>query len=386
MTRAGFVPFAVLALFVASTAAAQSPAGSRGKAAPRPSAAPLDEAVLLTNGWALLSQGLVDDAYRKAAEILARYPRSASALSFGVEAAIVRGGAANGLAQYEQWLGSRPLEEPSVLRRVATAVLQEAAAQRGDEAARLEALKALAEDGQQAAVEALEASPLPSNTRTLAALGNAAAVKDLTGQLEAGNADKARIVEALGRSGRRSAASAVAAQATDSRDEVRAAVADALASLQADSEIDVLKSLLNDSSEFVRVHAARALFRMGDMSGLSLLQQLASGDAPSGRLVAAEAMSTAPDVSWLASLRDLTSSSEPDIRVQAARLLAPQDPDTARRVLESASTDSNIAIREMANRALPDVLTDLTALRRLLHGDDPTAKVQTAARILELTR
>ena len=386
MARAGFVRLAVLALFVASTAAAQSPAGSRATPAQRPSAAAPDEAVLLTNGWALLAQGSVEDAYRKAAEILSRYPRSAPALSFAVEAAVARGGAANGLAQYEQWLGSRTFEEPAVLRRVATGVLQEAAAQRRDEAVRLAALKALAGDGQQAAVEALEASPLPANTRTLAALGNAAAVKDLTAQLEAGNADKARIVEAIGRSGRRSAASVVAAQASDPRDEVRAAVADALGSLEAESEIGALKSLLYDSSEFVRVHAARALFRMGDMSGLSLLQQLATGDAPSGRLVAAEAMSTSPDPGWLASVRDLTSSSEPDIRVQAARLLAPQDPETARRVLESASADSNIAIREMANRVLPDVLTDLTALRRLLHGDDPLSRLQAAARILELTR
>lgn len=380
----------ILSILIAGTAtAAQSTPPPRTRAQQKPAAASGPaEAILLTNGWALLSQGLVDDAYRKANEVLVRYPRSAAALSLGVEAAIARGGASNGIAQYEQWLGSRPYEEPAVLRRLAGAVLHEAGSQQSDALVRLEALRALAEDGQQEAVSALEASALPANTRTLAALGSARAVKQLGEQLAAGNPDKARIVEALGQSGRRSALPAVAAQAADPRDEVRAAVADALAELHADDQIAVLKSLLVDSSAFVRTHAARALFRLGDMSGLSLLQQLAAGDAPSGRIAAAEAMSTSPDASWLSLVRDLTSSSEPEIRVQAARLLAPQDPESAKRVLEAASADPNIAIREMATRALPEVLSvsDLTALRQLLHGADGLAKVQAAARILTLTR
>jgi len=150
----------------------------------------------------------------------------------------------------------------------------------------------------------------------------------------------------------------------------------------------VLRTLLSDSSAFVRTHAARALFRLGDMSGLPLLQQLAAGDIPSGRIAAAEAMSTSPDPTWMSLVRDLTSSPEPEIRVQAARLLAPHDPESAKRVLEAASADPNIAIREMATRALPEVLTasDLTALRQLLHGGDALARVQAAARILTLTR
>jgi HEAT repeat protein len=124
------------------------------------------------------------------------------------------------------------------------------------------------------------------------------------------------------------------------------------------------------------------------MSGLPLLQQLAAGDIPSGRIAAAEAMSTSPDATWMSLVRDLTSSPEPEIRVQAARLLAPHDPESAKRVLEAASADPNIAIREMATRALPEVLTanDLTALRQLLHGTDGLARDQAAARILTLTR
>jgi hypothetical protein len=124
------------------------------------------------------------------------------------------------------------------------------------------------------------------------------------------------------------------------------------------------------------------------MSGLPLLQELAAGEASSGRLAAAEAMSTSPDASWLALVRDLTSSSEPEVRVHAARLIAAQDPDLARRVLDAASADANIAIREMATRALPGVLsaTDLGVLRQLLHQTDALSRVQAAARILALTR
>ena len=389
MTLSGCFALTLSILIAGAAPRAQSTPASRARSQPKPAPASASaEAILLTNGWALLSQGLFDDAYRKANEVLVRYPRSAAALSLGVEAAIARGGASNGIAQYEQWLGSRPYEEPSVLRRIASAVLHEAGSQQSDALVRLEALRALAEDGQQEAVSALEASALPANTRTLAALGSAQAVRDLRGQLAAGNPDKARIVEALGQSRRRSALPAIAAQAADPRDEVRAAVADALAELHADDQISVLKTLLTDSSAFVRTHAARALFRLGDMSGLPLLQQLAAGDIPSGRIAAAEAMSTSPDATWMSLVRDLTSSPEPEIRVQAARLLAPHDPESAKRVLEAASADPNIAIREMATRALPEVLTanDLTALRQLLHGTDGLARVQAAARILTLTR
>jgi HEAT repeat protein len=373
----------------ASAAAAQEPPAARTRASQKQSAASdRTEAILLTNGWALLSQGLVDDAYRKANEVLVRYPRSIAALSLSVEASIARGGASNGLAQYEQWLGTKPLEEPSILRRVASAVLRESGSQSSDPSLRLEALRFLVEDGQPEALAALEAAAVPANTRTLAALGNSAAVKELTGQLAAGNPDKGRIVEALGHSGKRSAATAVAAQAADPRDEVRAAVADALAELHADDQIGILKSMLTGSSAFVRVHAARALFRLGDMSGLPLLQQLAVSDDSSGRLAAAEAMSTSPDPGWLALVRDLTASAEPEVRVQAARLIAPQDPEMARRVLETAAQDPNIAIRELASRALPSVLStnDLTVLRQLLHDGDGSARVQAAARILALTR
>jgi HEAT repeat protein len=388
-TFAGCASVTLSILFTAAASIAQSPPASPARTPQKQRiAADPTEAILLTNGWALLSQGLVDDAYRKANEVLIRYPRSAAALSLGVEAAIARGGASNGIAQYEQWLGSRSFEEPSVLRRLASAVLHEAANRPSDALVRLEALRALAADGQQAALAALEASAVPANTRTLAALGNPDAVRELSGQLAAGNPDKARIVEALGGSGRRSAVPAVAAQAADSHDEVRAAVADALAELHAEDRISVLKSLLTDSSAFVRLHASRALFRLGDMSGLPLLQELAAGEASSGRLAAAEAMSTSPDASWLALVRDLTSSSEPEVRVHAARLIAAQDPDLARRVLDAASADANIAIREMATRALPGVLsaTDLGVLRQLLHQTDALSRVQAAARILALTR
>lgn len=371
-------------------AGGQAPQTARPRPPQKPRAAATDpaEAILLTNGWALLSQGLVDDAYRKANEVLVRYPRSIAALSLAVEAAVARGGAVNGLAQYEQWLGTKPLEEPSILRRLASAFLRESAGQSSDRALRLEALRALVEDGQQDALAALEASALPANTRALAELGNSAAVRELAGQLAAGNPDKARIVEALGRSGKPSAAAAVAAQATDPRDEVRAAAADALAELQARDQIGTLRAMLNDSSAFARLHAARALFRLGDMAGLPLLQQLAAGEDSSGRLAAAEAMSSLPDSNWLALVRELASSPEPEVRIQAARLVAPQDPELARRVLESAEQDPNIAIREMASRALPSVLStnDLTILRRLLHGTDGGARVHAATRILALTR
>src|SRR5687767_14857096 len=104
---------------------AQTPAKPAGPTPPpRPGSIARDEAIALTQGWAMLAEGHADKAAARASEILAVYPRSAAALSLAVEANIARAGAHAGLAQYELWLGSRALEEPSIVRRIAVALLQ----------------------------------------------------------------------------------------------------------------------------------------------------------------------------------------------------------------------------------------------------------------------
>ena len=326
---------------------------------PSAGAVTIDEATILTNGWSLLAQGLVQDAYRKASEALADYPRSGAALSLAVEASIAQGGAAAGLAQDEQWLGSRTLEEPAILRTVATALLREASADAGDAVVRLAALKALTADGDAAAGAALSDAAQGANpeARTLASLGSRGAVDALVAQLATSTADKARILQSLGDSGSHRAAPAVAAQLRDPSEQVRGAALDALARIGTEAQIAAIRPFLQDQSAFIRGRAAAALYRLGDDSGLSVLQAFAQSDSPVTRLIAADAMASRPDEPWLSLVRGLLSAPQPEVRAAAARLLAPHDPDLARSTLESLQNDPNIAIRELASRELGEITT-----------------------------
>ena len=335
----------------------------------------------------MLAQGSVAEASRRASEILAQYPRSAAALSLAVEVRIAAGGAAEGLKSYDEWLHGRRQEEPAIVRRLAVAVLHESAAQ--DEAAvRFEAVRALVEGGESAPTDVLKpSSGTPVDLRARTALGDASAARQLVTQLTAGNPEKPRILEALGKSRQSSVIGAVAAQLRDPQDQVRVAAVDALAELRAEQQTGAIRAALNDPSTYVRARAARALFRLGDSSGLPLLQQMATADSASSRLAAAEAMATAPDETWLALVRTLASSEEPEIRIGAAGLLAPHDPDMAKNVLQTLGSDSNIAIRELAARTLADTLTgaDLATLRRLLANPDQLTRVRAAGAILKAT-
>ena len=318
----------------------------------------LDEATALTNGWALLAQGLVQDAAARAAATLETYPHSIAALSLAVEADIARGGPYAGLDTYERWLGGRQLEEPGVVRRVARAVLRPAALDESDGLARLEALIALSDDGDAEASAELskEAAGANADTRALAEHGNETAVRVLINQLAKGNPDKIRILDALGESRSRSAAAAVAAQLSDPRDDVQAAALDALGKIGTPSHAGAIRPFLNDPSLFLRGRAAAALYRLGDDSGLSVLEGFAQSDSPETRLIAADAMASRPDQRWDALVRGLLTAPEPEVRVSAAKLIAPHDPDVARATLQNLTGDGNIAIREMASRALSEAL------------------------------
>jgi HEAT repeat protein len=386
MVKRGFAWLAVALLLGTSptlaSAGQQTPQKQRNQAV-------LDEATALTNGWALLAQGLVQDAAARAAATLAAYPHSIAALSLAVEADMARGGPYAGLDTYERWLGGRRLEEPGVVRRVARAVLRPAALDESDGLARLEALIALSDDGDADASAELskEAAGANADTRALAEHGNETAVRVLINQLTRGNQDKVRILDALGESRSQSAAAAVAAQLSDPRDDVQAAALDALGKIGAASHAGAIRPFLNDQSLFVRGRAAAALYRLGDDSGLPILQGFAQSESPETRLIAADAMASRPDQGWDALVRGLLTATEPEVRVSAARLIAPHDPDAARATLQDLTGNANIAIREMAFRALSEALPDdLAALRPMLRSTDALTRVRAAARILTLTR
>ena len=130
-----------LALAAAPVAAQQAPTAT-------------PETTAIARGWSTLAKGDAAGAANIAAQELSRNPHSTPALILAVEADLTRGGAAGGLTTYERWLGSRKVEEAYVLRRIARAVLAEATVKQPNARARLDALAALAADGDQAAAAA----------------------------------------------------------------------------------------------------------------------------------------------------------------------------------------------------------------------------------------
>jgi hypothetical protein len=372
-----------------------APAAAQGrKAQPEPPLlAPgiisVQEATELTNGWAQLTEGHAAQALARAQQILARDPRNVAALVLAVEAEILRGGALAGLTEYERWLGQRTIEEAGVIRRAARAALAESAAQRADVRARVEALRALAEDGDGEAARLLSAATsgnrVPADAR--AALGDEHAVQALLADLKNGGPAQVRTVEALGASGSALAGPALVECLKDPRQEVRAAALEALGNLGDADRVPQIAPLLRDSNARVRTMAAGALLRLGDPTGVPVLQQMMADPSVSARLLAAQALASQPDSSWVAQVRELATAEEPEVRAEAARLLGPHDPEFARSVLNALSADDNPAVREMASINMGEVVTsDLSMLRSMLRSTVPLARARAAARVLVITR
>jgi hypothetical protein len=377
---------------VLSSASAQQPANRqpRRQAASRlPGAISVQEATELTNGWALLAEGQPAQAATRAARVLATSPRNGAALILAVEAEVARAGAAAALNQYEQWLGTRPLDEPAVVRRIAYAMLREEAAQQQEPAVRREALKVLAEEGDTSAAKTLAQPPsrgTAGDTPGSAPAGEAEPVDALITDLDR-RGSEVRAIEALGASENTRAVDPLLQKLKDERIEVRGAAAEALGKIGQRDAVANLKPLLSDRNIYVRVKAAGALLRLDDDSGLPILQAMMLDPSADTRLAAADAMASRIDAAWLAAVRQLTEEPEPAVRAAAARLLAPHEPEIARTVLQSLASDENAAVRELAAQGLGEVMAqDLPTLRGLLRSPSRLTRVRAAQRVLALTR
>ena len=352
----------------------------------------VEERTIIAQGWALLAQGLLDEAAARAEKALATSPQNPSALVLAVEVAVTRSGAQAALGRYERWLGQRTMEEPVLVRRIALALLREAASQSENTAARLEALRTLAADGDPAAAAELRNAVSPAGTAErglLASMGNERAITALIADLNSGNANAMSIIEALARSGSKSAIAPLTDRLQSPSPEIRGAAVEGLgrlgSALASYDLIDRIKPLLADPTSYVRVKAAGALYALNDMSGLQILQDLLLADPPASRLIAVQAMASRPDPVWLDQVRRLTSVGEPEVRVGAALLLAPHDPEVSRTVLKSVSNDPSPAIRAMASEALVEVgPNDFPALRHLMKSADRLTSVRAAGRLLAL--
>lgn len=326
-------------------------------------------------------------AANAARTLLAAHPRSIAALSLAVDATIASSGAIAALDQYEGWLDGRPLDEPHVVRRIASAMLWEEASQRQDAVARVEALHALADDGDTTAAAELEkavSATDPAQSRAAAAAGDTRAVPSLIDQLNSGGSPVITI-NALGASGSRQALPTLRGLLTDDRMEVRAAAAEAIGRIGGRDEVAQVKPLLSDHNVFVRTKAAEALLRLDDDSGLPMLEQMLVDPTAELRLSAAEALSTRADSAWQSAVYQLLQDEDPVVRAGAAHLLATRDPDTARAILEALATNENAAVRELAAEMLGDVATsDLPGFRRMMRAPARSTRVKGAAGVLKL--
>jgi HEAT repeat protein len=387
------VGFVLVATVLAARAASAQPA-PQPRQSITPGAMSVEERTTIAQGWALLAQGLLDEAATRAAQALAASPRNPSALVLAVEVAVTRGGAQAGLSQYERWLGQRTLEEPALMRRIGVALLRESASQTEHLTARLEALRALAADGDAAAAAELTGAANAGGTaerRLLASIGNERAVAALIADLNKGTGNAMSIIDTLARSGSKAAIAPLTDRLRHPSPEIRGSAVEGLGklgnTLGAYDLTTQIKPLLTDQTPYVRVKAAGALYGLNDMSGLQILQDQLQAEPSAGRLIALQAMASRPDAVWLEQLQRLASAAEPEVRVGAARLLSPHDPELARKILQGAANDANPAIREMASSALGEVeATDFPTIRRLMKSNDRLTSVRAAGSLLAVTR
>lgn len=237
-----------LALIVAAisanttTALAQQPLGAGSVVT--------EEAILVYQGWRMLSDGDAAQAAQHASKILVSHPRSIAALSLLVEAEIVGSGALAALGAYERWLGTRKIEDGHVIRTVARAMLRELI-KSPDAGARLEALKVLAADGDDEALALLrqpaDGGRLPEMF-ALAAIGEERSVRGLIAQLGTGIGSRRPIIEALGRSRNPLAIPPLTTLLADESPDLRSAAATALGRLAAKETVGAMAPLLMESN------------------------------------------------------------------------------------------------------------------------------------------
>lgn len=330
----------------------------------------------MSEAYAALDAGRLDDARRLAGTILRANPRHHGAATVLVTAAAQQGVAA-GLDEYERWLAATRHEDAFVLEPVAVAALSALARAQGTatQATAAELLKqaGVAQDGN-ATTEGLDQTRREDQGAALAT------------QLERPrSANKVGLMRAIARSGYREAIPQLTTMLTDEVPEHRAAAADALGALGATDAVPNLRALLKDRDGMVRASAASALHRLGDPSGDTLLFDLLNSEVPDLRLQAAEAMTDDPPSSWAPYVEPLLTSDAPMTRLQAARLYLAVDPERARPVLDGLLHHPNpVIVGEMAQTLADEGLADLPTIRSLLRHPAAEARLQGAVALLRL--
>jgi len=340
------------------TTLAGGPAMAAAQARERaPSANPpaaTSDAATLAAGWTALAAGRRDEAVKGAQTILQRrrWDRAALTLEITALSAMTP---LRGLDAYEQAFIPKRTDDVAVLEPVVIATLQEIAAM-SDPALQRSALSALA-----------AARVLGAPEKLAALAGPDSAVER--------DADAARSAELAGSSDRR----------------LRLSAAKALGALKSDQSRARLQELSKDPDPLVRLWATVSLARHGDDQALKEVEQMLSSPAPDVQLAAAEAWEGRPGP-WVSVVRPLLENPDGLIRLDAARVIAPVDPESARRVLNEALGDANPVVRLESAKTLDAVsdsqpaVLDVPALRQRLRDRDAHVRLSVAGTLLKVAR
>ncbi|MEP6918021.1 MAG: HEAT repeat domain-containing protein, partial [Acidobacteriota bacterium] len=170
-----------------------------------------------------------------------------------------------------------------------------------------------------------------------------------------------------------------------------AAAADGLGRLGVPGTVGALQQAFKDPDPFVHSSAAVALARLKDPEGQAYVEQMLQSDVPELRLAAAEAWN-GQDGPWVEAIRPLLVNRDGLNRVRAARLIAPIDPESARRTLQEAAADPNPVMRAESVRIAAELaqqrpaITDMAQLRRLLRDHDAATRLSSAGALMAVAR
>ena len=382
----------VIALAVYAAVPCAASAQVRDRAAPPPAAAASDASALAA-GWTAVSARRFDEAAKISRTILTRRPWDRAAVVLEITA--LSGSAPlRGLDAYEQWLGGKRADDAGLLEPVAIATLQDIAGARDPEMQRA-ALVALAASRVEGARDRLAALPVTQENaiaRDVAAAraGDAEAVTRLTAAAATPAGGTQFLATALAELGSSGEPGLIHLAGSTNR-QVRTAAAKALGIQKTDPSRAALQGLMKDPDPLVRLWATVSLARHGDDQALSQVEQMLASPAPDVQLAAAEAWEGRQGP-WIAAIRPLLDNPDGLVRLDAARIIAPVDPDAARRVLDAALGDPNPVVRLESAKAADSLveshrtLFDLPTLRQRLRDSDPHVRLAVASALLKLAR
>jgi HEAT repeat protein len=384
----------ILAGFIAIFSSAPTASAQVRDRAPRArEAAPPSDAAALASGWNAVAAKQIPTAVSAADSVLSRRPWDRSALLLKITALAVST-PLRALDAYEQSFGPKRKDDAAMLEPVAIGVLEEIATGTAADLKR-QALTALSAARVTGAREAL--ANLPADPQTayeadaaLARRGDAAAIQrlnDAAGALDANQTALARALRDAGVSGETGLL--LLLRSTDR--ETRAEAARALGRIHSDTAREPLQKLQQDPDPIVRTRATVSLAQLGDADAMSAVERMLSTPVPDMQLAAAEAWDGRPGP-WVSTVQSLLDDRDGTIRLQAARLIAPVDPDAARKTLGEALSDPNPVIRYESSRVLGETIdaqpsvADIAALRQRLRDADRAVRLQAASALLKLAR